>query len=184
MLNMQGMWQNIDCSECQHPHVIHVYALHKLRYAEVLKLQALIGDVLYTCGSTLQELDIEGAESSELLSKVFVRANLTCQNPVEVPYYSSDSFVDVCVHCASSSDFVSNVDVYPTCKTCFETKAKIYRRKRKQFQPKMPTTKKIITCTLSCTRTFLYLKMHLYATRMFENVLFLLCAFCFVLGFF
>lgn len=63
----------IDCSECQRPRVI--YALHKLSYAEVLKLQALIGDVLYSCGNTLQELDIEGSESSELLSKVFVRAN-------------------------------------------------------------------------------------------------------------
>ena len=147
------MAECIDCSECQRPRVI--YALHKLRYAEVLKLQVLIGDVLYTCGSTLQELDIEGAESSELLSKVFVRANLTCQNPVEVPYYSSDSFVDVCVHCASSSDFVSNVDVYPTCKTCFETEPKIYRRKRKQFKPKnAKKPKKIITCTLSCTRIF------------------------------
>ena len=70
------------CSECLRPRVI--YAKHKLRFQDSTDLKIILGDVFYTCGSTIQEM-ISDPESSEslLLSKVFVRANLSCQDHVE-----------------------------------------------------------------------------------------------------
>ena len=37
----------------------------------------------------------------EVVDKVFVRANLQCEDKIETPYmyYSSNSFSDVCIHC-------------------------------------------------------------------------------------
>ena len=64
-----------------------------------------------------------------------MRANLTCSDHVEVPFYSSESFTDVCIHCASTSDLAPDHDVYPTCGQCLKDCPKILRRKRSQFQP-------------------------------------------------
>ena len=49
-----------------------------------------------------------------LFERVFVRANLTCDETVEIPYYSSEKFVNICSNCACSE--VSEVQgQYPLC---------------------------------------------------------------------
>lgn len=61
-----------------------LYAQRKLASAEVRQLRSSLNGVLYACGSTIQELDCD----VPILTKVYVRANLTCSDPVEVPYYN------------------------------------------------------------------------------------------------
>ena len=96
--------------------------------AKISGLEKIIEDVYYTCGSTFQELtDNESTSYAQLIRKVFVRANVSCQDHVEVPYYSSNVFSDICVHCACS--------MKSTCTLCFENQPKVYKRKRKQFSP-------------------------------------------------
>ena len=156
------------CSECLRPRVI--YAQKKLSFQEVLQVERILEDVYFTCGSSLQDIDsshgVGSTTDSRLLSKVFVRANLTCNDPVEIPFYSSKSFPDVCVHCACVGDLVENQDVYPTCNYCFKECSKIYRRKRPQFQPLASKKKKqcyLVVCGVClCINIWLYFCMRMF----------------------
>ncbi len=60
-------------------------------------LQRTTEGLLYTCGSTFKGIEVDGrCQPNEdqsvltLFERVFVHENLTCDDPVEVPYYSSD----------------------------------------------------------------------------------------------
>ena len=84
-----------------------LYAARKLKPDDV-KLLKVIEHVDYTCETTMQELlgpaTPAAAKSSEVvpeqddpehtdttvdvIRRVYVRANLTCQDSVEIPYYS------------------------------------------------------------------------------------------------
>ena len=53
--------------------------------------------MLYTCGSSLKGLEMEVRlnENEDVLSlfeRVYVRENFSCEDPVEIPYYSSEKF--------------------------------------------------------------------------------------------
>ena len=55
--------------------------------------------------------------ASTVFQRVMVRLNLCCSDPVEVPYYSSECFVDIYVHCTCPQQ--STVDgQYPICQEC------------------------------------------------------------------
>ena len=89
-------------SECLRPRVL--YSQKKVSYGERTVVRRTLEQMLYSCGS---KLDIEpvilGGDPSSaatVFTRVMVRLNLTCSNPVEVPYYSSECFEDICVHCA------------------------------------------------------------------------------------
>ena len=77
--------------------------------------------ILYTCGS---KLDIEPIihrgdppTASTVFTRVMVRMNLTCNDLVEIPYYSSNCFEYICVHCACHTQ--CNTDgQYPICNDC------------------------------------------------------------------
>ena len=142
----------IVCSECTKPRVL--YCAYKLREEEYHTLKAKLEDVSYSCDTSIQELlcgephnDDESAADEtgrggaskpgrgtrkvrSLKQDVYVRRSLQCNNPIEVPYYSSNVFRDRCVHCGSFQDFVNDSEVYPTCNAC-KSKVKIYKRKRK-----------------------------------------------------
>ena len=71
----------------------------------------------------------------ELIGKVYihVRANLTCADKLEVPYYSYCAHEPICIHCGMEDDLISGEQanvVYPTCSTCLSSKPKAFRRKR------------------------------------------------------
>ena len=76
---------------------------------------------------------------------LFVRANLTCADKVEIPYYSSEVFEDVCIHCGNPDNIVKGDEVagiQPTCDFCWndESKTRILKRKRKQIQTLQTST--------------------------------------------
>jgi len=62
----------------------------------------------------IQKLPTNKFSREDLVDHVFVGENITCGDCIEIPYYSSDKFEDVCIYCAcqvTSSDFV--VGEYP-----------------------------------------------------------------------
>lgn len=130
--------QTVLCLECLRPRVI--YAQRKLSFQEWLQLQQIF---YYSCGSSLQDIDSGSTADLQLLAKVFVKANLTCDDPVEVPYFSSESFPKICIHCACTADLAQDTEVYPTCNHCLKECSKIYRRKRPEFQPQASKKKKV-----------------------------------------
>ena len=83
-----------------------MYAARKVRFRDQSKLEAVLDDIIYTCGMGLQECipdDISDAEKqSHVLSSVFVRQNMNCDSRIEIPYYSSECFSSVCIYCGSA----------------------------------------------------------------------------------
>ena len=110
----------------------------KLKFADQVTLKNLLADINYSCGSVLSDVQDESMSKCqrELVERVFVRANLQCEDKIETPYYSSNSFIDVCVHCSDPDNIVQEEkDILPTCKVCIENKPRVFRRKRSQMQP-------------------------------------------------
>ena len=52
-----------------------------------------------------------------LMQSVYVRENLTCNDPIEVPYYSSEKFEDLCIHCACATTDTTEGS-YHICQFC------------------------------------------------------------------
>lgn len=113
----------VRCIDCEKPRVIH--ASVKLTEPESALLERVLALYHYSCGSELQELKpaddtraVRAPRIISLLDKVFVRANLTCQCSVEIPYFSSKSFPPVCFYCAAEDDLETQEGQYPVCKVC------------------------------------------------------------------
>ena len=96
----------LQCSECLKPRVL--YSQHKLKLQEVQYLKDKLVDMIYNCGSILTELlgQEPSPEQTDVVSRVFIRANLACTDAVETAYYSSGVFDDVCIHCGDPNDIV------------------------------------------------------------------------------
>ena len=87
-------------------------------------------DIIYSRGSILSELlgQEPSPEQTDIVSRVFIRANLACTDAVETAYYSSGVLDDVCVHCGVPKDIVIGeyeADILPTCKGCFNDQTKL-----------------------------------------------------------
>ena len=78
-------------SECDKPRVLH--AVMKLNFQDIQHLKLKLEMTLATCGSWLEDLNSDEAEDSEV-SRVFVRVNLSCSDPVEIAYYYCRLTVD------------------------------------------------------------------------------------------
>ncbi len=98
-----------------------LYTQCKLKGSESLCLMALLTDAWYSCGSLLSKLI--GNEASplqkEIIARVFARANITCADKVETPYYSAEMFDSVCIHSGNPDDIVTGeeaADILPTCR--------------------------------------------------------------------
>ena len=98
--------ETIKCTECLKPRVL--YSKNKLKFTDQITLQNLLVNVNYSCGSVLSDIQDETLSNSqrEVVDKVFVRANLQCEDKIETPYYSSNSFSDVCIHCGDPDNIV------------------------------------------------------------------------------
>ena len=78
--------------------------------------------------------EIEGSVNG-LVEKVYVRANLTCLSPIEIPYYSA-KYEDICHHCGNTEELVVSESTYPICSSCvLVNKARVSRRQI-NFAPK------------------------------------------------
>ena len=117
----------VICSECDTPRVL--YAARKLHFLDIEQLKSKLEMALYTCGSSLQDLSLDGSEDP-VMSETFVQANLSCLDLVEMPYYSSASFLNVCIQCSTDDLATDEIDIYPRCVSCLAEKPKIYKRKR------------------------------------------------------
>ena len=121
----------VTCQECDKPRVLH--GAKKLKKDECIELEKALEQIDFTCGTTMACLVPDDAEE-HILEKVYVRADLKCIQPVEVPYFSSGIFPALCCHCATESELVTGQpSVYPACHTCYSNKPKVLKRKRKIF---------------------------------------------------
>ena len=64
------------------------------------ELEREIEHLEYTCGST--SADIE-CDDDSVLRSVFVQANLTCNTPTEILYYT-DGNTPICYYCGSENE--------------------------------------------------------------------------------
>ena len=87
--------KNVDmmllCSECEIWRLL--YAKKKLKKADRRNLELELEGMIFTCGSSLQELELPAP-----LSEVYVR-NLKCFDQVEKLYYSA-GYEPICIYCA------------------------------------------------------------------------------------
>lgn len=129
----------IFCSECFRPRVM--YSQRKLRHTDVTVLLRSLENVLYVCGSKLNGVEVistplDPPSTADVFERVFVRANLSCRDDVEVPFYSSECFALVCSHCACECE-KSEEGQYPLCSDCLNEHVQpLLKRKRKQFTPR------------------------------------------------
>lgn len=100
----------MQCDECMMWRLI--YSKYKLKNNQKIKLQRILDDFVYTCGSKLSELGL-----SEEFKDVEVREHL-CGQPIEKLYYSAN-LDPICVYCAKEYPYTSE-DTYPQCTDCSE----------------------------------------------------------------
>ena len=96
--------------------------------AEKRLLESVLDGLSFSCGSPLQEADLDLPE--QLQSVVSVR-ELQCGDPVEALYYSAD-YTDICVHCSSDIEVNETLpEFFPQCTEC-AGKPTISRKKSKK----------------------------------------------------
>lgn len=130
------------CTECEKPRV--VYAATKLSQQEMATIERIKQLFQYTCGSSLQELktaDNRTPQVNALLDKCFIRANLTCEMSLEVPYFSSGCFRDLCFYCGGDNELQSEAGAYPICPDCSSTKTLPLKRKNINLKETVKTKK-------------------------------------------
>lgn len=106
----------LQCDECLKWRVI--YSKTVLSAEQKDELELVIESLSYTCGSRMQE--IEGSVTG-LTDKVYVKANLTCLSPIEIPYYSA-KYEDICYHCGTTDELVVSGNNYLICSSCIQEK--------------------------------------------------------------
>ena len=128
----------ILCSECLRPRVM--YSQRKLGHHDIDVLIRSIEDTLYVCGSRISDIEVilipsDPPSTADVMKRVFVRANLSCRDDIEVPFYSSECFASICSHCACECDKHVKGQ-YPLCSDCASEGVRpLLKRKRKMFTP-------------------------------------------------
>ena len=75
-----------------------------------VKLQRVLDDFIYTCGSKLHDLQVP-----QEFENVEVKDH-SCHDPIEKLYYSV-KFDPICIYCGRNQLFTSE-NVYPKCTEC------------------------------------------------------------------
>ena len=152
--------ETICCAECQKPRVS--YSPHKIQYSRCELLKETLESVSYSCGTSLQELLLgtrpcddedsaaEANTDTQLVDQarqsafpeVYVRDHLRCQDAIEIPYYSSQLFIDRCIHCASMEQLVNDQECYPSCRNCKESRVPGIFKRRKRCREGLLKNKK------------------------------------------
>ena len=90
-----------------------VYSKKKLDPQSITLLEKILNDVVYTCGTTFDELELPTS-----LKTVCVKTH-HCFDPMEKLYYSCSIFTPICYYCGKDIpiDTVSP-EVYPVCSEC------------------------------------------------------------------
>ncbi|GES91916.1 uncharacterized protein LOC111136195 [Rhizophagus clarus] len=138
----------VECYECNRWRVL--YSKTKLNSIEISNLERYIDTIQYVCGDSFNTLadtevsnnndDYESDNVNEIFEKVKINNSLTCNSPMEIPYYSSGLFEDICFQCGKipeEGDEESNNQVnieegyYYYCNECYITVDSKKRRNRK-----------------------------------------------------
>ncbi|XP_053376613.1 uncharacterized protein LOC123531671 [Mercenaria mercenaria] len=125
----QNVRSTVNCYECRKPRCI--YAKKALTVREERGLKRMLERYHYTCGSSITP------DGDSLQGIVFVRLQLCCSSPVELPYYSAASQVvgrkDICCYC--TEDGVKDEEslktyrvLLPLCESCKNLGKKIIKR--------------------------------------------------------
>lgn len=97
----------IQCGECLKWRVL--YCKHSLRKEQKEELEREIDVLEYTCGSTFADIE---CDDESVLTSVFVKANLTCNTPTEIPYYTAGN-TPICYYCGSDRELQEEQQKYP-----------------------------------------------------------------------
>lgn len=131
------------CTEFEKPRV--VYAANKLSGQEMETLERIKQLFQCTCGSSLQELKTDDNRTPRiiaLLNKCYGRGNITCEMALEVPYFSSGCFKDLCFHCGVEDDLQKVPGANPICPGCSSTKTLALKRKHVNLKDTVQGKKK------------------------------------------
>ena len=88
-------------------------------------------DILsYSCGSSYASLH---PETDFIFNKVFINKRLTCQSPMEIPYYSSFPLEPLCFFCGTDSDlFDYDASTHlPLCQECRDSGSQFEKKRGK-----------------------------------------------------
>ena len=80
-----------------------MYSKHKLSIQDKTEIQSFLDDIAYTCGSTLQDLNLP-----EKFSCVYISEH-SCSDPNEKLYYSA-VYEPICIYCADEED-IEDIDM-------------------------------------------------------------------------
>ena len=61
-----------------------LYSKNVLTNNEKFKLNTILENVQYSCGSVMQDIK---HDNDSILTKVYVQESLTCESSMEIPYY-------------------------------------------------------------------------------------------------
>ena len=101
----------LQCGECLKWRVL--YSKHSLKKQQREELEILVENIEYSCGSVFT--DIEGEEDS-IQRSVFVKGNLTCNAPIEIPYFTA-GYTPICYYCGDDDGLQKGLK-YPVCLSC------------------------------------------------------------------
>lgn len=118
----------LRCDECKKPRLL--YAKLKLKGEDISTLKRTLNDLLYVCGGSLREISGDENSNADISDKVFVRENLCCTSPIELPYYSVGTYQSICIFCGCSETLTNTPEAYPKCIGCND-KENILKKKRK-----------------------------------------------------
>lgn len=104
----------LQCEECDLWRLL--YSKRKLSVQDKTEIQSFLDDIAYTCGATLQDLNLP-----EKFSCVYIREH-SCSDPVEKLYYSA-GYAPICIYCAEE-DVEDSDEYYPICSTCLSVNEK------------------------------------------------------------
>lgn len=99
----------LQCEECELWRL--VYSETKLTKQQKKSLEEALADCVFTCGSALEDLQVEG------FSNVYTRP-LNCYDHIEKQYYSA-GYTPICVYCGGDCPlYHSSSTNYPQCQEC------------------------------------------------------------------
>ena len=110
-----------------------VYAKKKLSDVHKWSMKCMLNDFQYVCGTVFHDLPTDDKnKDSFVLGMIHCRENLTCESPMEIPYYSSKLFKNLCFYCVQERNLMpSNMEFYSQFTSCQpKTRAKVAKRKQ------------------------------------------------------
>ena len=104
----------LQCEECGLWRLL--YSKKKLKADDRQRLEQELDGLMFTCGSSLEELDLPAP-----LKEVYIR-NVNCADPIEKLYYSA-GYDLICIYCATDVT-ADSPEYYPQCSDCTQLKIK------------------------------------------------------------